>query len=180
MVKEHDASQAIAMVYKEHFATVYRIAYGVLRNSELTEDVCQEVFIKYAHHHDRLSQTDYVKHWLMRVAKNLAINVSKRREREKKSYQRLFIESKKSEASADTDLMKQETIDTVKTAIDLLPNRYREIVIMREYGGASYKDIARVLNTTENNVKVHMFRARKKIAEILINNDEKVAYESIS
>lgn len=177
MVKDNDTSQAVAAIYREHFTTVYRIAYGVLRNAEHTEDICQEVFIKYTQHHQHLSKTHYTKYWLMRVAKNLAINLSKRKERERKSYRRLFIENKKAEDPSDLHAMQQETIEMVQTAIDLLPPRYKEIVVMHEYAGASYKDIAKTLRTTENNVKVRMFRARKKVAEILANNYGKEAYE---
>ncbi len=171
---------SIEDAYKEHFSVVYKTAYAILRSYDQAEDVAQEVFIRYADHHDRLSKTDYAKYWLMRVSKNLAINLSKRKEREKVSYKKLFFQSSQTTKSVDEEFLRHETADMVKTAIDLLPTRYREILVMYEYGGFSYKEIAKTLRVSIGNVKVRMFRARKKIAELVLKYYGSEAYERLT
>jgi len=60
--------------------------------------------------------------------------------------------------------------------LDLIGDEYREILILREWNGLSYADIAEVLNTTIPAVKSKLFKARKKLTEIykkLYGDEEK-------
>ena len=56
--------------------------------------------------------------------------------------------------------MKKETLSIVRDAVDLLPVKYKTVLILKEYGELNYRDIAKILHISENNVKIRIYRAR--------------------
>jgi len=62
---------------------------------------------------------------------------------------------------------KDELLELVKRSLELMPDEYREIFILREYDGLSYNEIAEMFNLPLNTVKVKIHRAKQKMREIL-------------
>jgi RNA polymerase sigma-70 factor (ECF subfamily) len=62
---------------------------------------------------------------------------------------------------------KKELLSLVTTALELLPEDYRESFVLREYDGLSYQEIADLTQTSLATVKIRIFRAKQKIREIL-------------
>jgi RNA polymerase sigma-70 factor (ECF subfamily) len=60
-----------------------------------------------------------------------------------------------------------EFLQLITTALDMIPDDYREVFILREYEGLSYAEIAEVVDSSLSNVKVRIFRAKQKIRDIL-------------
>lgn len=60
-----------------------------------------------------------------------------------------------------------ELAELVKTSLELLPEHYREAFVLREYDGLSYQEIAEITGQSLPSVKIHIFRAKKKLREIL-------------
>ena len=63
--------------------------------------------------------------------------------------------------------MATEAINLTQKALDKLPEKLKEAVILKEYSDLNYKEIGKVLGISEGNVKVRIFRARKLLEEIL-------------
>jgi RNA polymerase sigma-70 factor (ECF subfamily) len=60
-----------------------------------------------------------------------------------------------------------EFLQLITAALELIPDDYREVFVLREYEGLSYAEIAEVVDSSLSNVKVRIFRAKQKIREIL-------------
>ena len=62
----------------------------------------------------------------------------------------------------------------VRAAIESLPENLRLVIQLKEYSGLDYRSIAKVLGISETNVKVRVYRARKKLEETLSTEDRDV------
>jgi RNA polymerase sigma-70 factor (ECF subfamily) len=78
-----------------------------------------------------------------------------------------LYESRSSVPSGEIDLLKAESIKNAREALNKLPPKLREVLILKEYSDLNYKEIGKVMGITEGNVKVRIFRARKLLEEII-------------
>jgi RNA polymerase sigma-70 factor (ECF subfamily) len=67
----------------------------------------------------------------------------------------------------DRPYEQKELLDILGRALDLLPDDYREAFVLREYNGLSYNEIAETVGISLDIVKIRIFRAKKKLREIL-------------
>lgn len=154
-------------VYNESFSIVYRMVYRLTGDSAVAEDICHEAFLKYYPRVDTIPDNKQALYWLLRVAKNMTYNFLKKKQREGKLLNRLYKESPYKDKSEESRFIDQESAEEVRAKIEELPYKLRVPLVLREYEGLSYRDIAEVMNITENNVKIRIFRARNKLAELL-------------
>lgn len=155
-------------IYRSLFPTLYRVAYRICLDQGVAEDVCQEAFMRYLRRPAPLPDLDQTKYWLLRVVRNLSLNVEKRKKRELRANRDLTRTPRGTrEETTDDDVLRSETRSAVHDALGKLPVNLRTPLVMREYGGLSYREIAGVLHLSESNVKVRVFRARQRLAKIL-------------
>ena len=154
-------------LYETVFPILFRVAYRITSSEEATEDLCQEAFFRLYEKAMVFPSPDEAKYWLIRVVKNAALNYAKRKVRERKAYQRVFREDVKAEETGENLLLKKETREEVKEALEKLPDNLRIVMILKEYGELNYKEIGRSLGISEGNVKVRVFRARERLAALL-------------
>ena len=154
-------------LYDSTFQVLFRVAYRVTNSSEAAEDLCQESFFRLYEKNMVFPNPDEAKYWLIRVVKNAALNYAKRKDRERKAYQRAFREDHRQQETGEGLLVKKETSQEVQTALDKLPENLRMVLVLKEYAEMNYKEIGRVLGITEGNVKVRVFRARERLSALL-------------
>jgi len=170
-----DYNREFKRLYDSTFQVLFRVAYRVTNNSEAAEDLCQESFFRLYEKNMVFPNPEEAKYWLIRVVKNAALNYAKRKERERKAYQRAFREDHRQEETGEGLLVKKETSEEVKTALDKLPENLRMVLILKEYAEMNYKEIGRVLGISEGNVKVRVFRARERLAVLLADAEQAAA-----
>jgi RNA polymerase sigma-70 factor, ECF subfamily len=161
----------IGDVYNEVFPVLFKVVYNIIREQTIAEDLCQEAFIRYYNKRIPLSNINESRYWLIRVAKNLAFNYRKRKQREVSAVDRIKQDGAKIQEDSQNDLVKEETVALVKKALDKLPVKYRSILILKEYGELNYKEIGKILHISENNVKIRVYRARVLLEKILKTGD---------
>ena len=154
-------------VYKEVFPIIARVTARITNSQEAAEEVCHEAFIRYYHRLDQIPDEAQAKYWLIRVSKNLSLNYIKRKKREKRAYERLLKEPRREEKSGETLVIRREMKKEVKAALEKIPEKYRVVLVMKEYGDLSYREIGEALGLSEGNVKVRAFRGREKLAALL-------------
>ena len=155
-------------IYRGLFPILFRVAYRICLDQGLAEDICQEAFIRYLRRSGPLPNLDQTKYWMLRVVRNLSLNVEKRKKRELRANREIIRGPRlASEELADSEVLQSETRSAVQDALGKLPINLRTALVMREYGGLSYREIAEVMRISESNVKVRVFRARQKLANIL-------------
>ncbi|MDR1363448.1 MAG: RNA polymerase sigma factor [Spirochaetaceae bacterium] len=154
-------------LYETVFPILFRVAFRIAVNEEAAEDLCQEAFFKLYEKKMVFPSVDDAKYWLIRVVKNASLNYAKRKDRERKIYQKVFREEQKINESGEDILVKQEARTEVKQALLKLPENLRTVLILKEYAELNYKEIGKMLGITEGNVKVRVFRARERLSAIL-------------
>ena len=158
-------------LYDTVFPILFRVAYRITSSEEAAEDLSQEAFFRLHEKNMVFPSPDEAKYWLIRVVKNAALNYAKRKGMERKAYQRAFREDTRKEDTGEHILLKKETREEVREALDKLPENLRIVLILKEYGELNYKEIGRSLGISEGNVKVRVFRARERLA-VLLNAEE--------
>jgi RNA polymerase sigma-70 factor (ECF subfamily) len=154
-------------LYDTVFPILFRIAYRIAASEEAAEDLCQEAFFRLYEKKMVFPNPEEAKYWLIRVVKNASLNYAKRKERERKAYQRAFREDVRETENGEGLLIKKETRQEVQEALQKLPENLRMVLILKEYGEMNYKDIGRTLGISEGNVKVRVFRARERLSVLL-------------
>ncbi len=165
-----DVSQFNA-VYRQVFPVLIKVVYHIVGSMDVAEDICQEAFIRFYKSNIRFSSDDDKRYWLIRVAKNLSFNFYKRRERESRAVVKLENESRTFDDGGIDVVFRNETEEIVKKALDAVPQKLRSVLILKEYGGLTYKEIAKILHISENNVKIRAFRARNILEKMIDKED---------
>ncbi|MDA3811354.1 MAG: RNA polymerase sigma factor [Spirochaetaceae bacterium] len=168
MNSDVDTEEVFDDIYHQFFPVLVKIVYRITGSVSVSEDLCQEAFIRYYERRDKLPGGDQAKFWLIRVVKNLAYNHEKRKGRERLAYEKYYHEPKKVESNGGEKLiLEDESKKAVQEALLKIPYKLRMVLILKEYGGLDYKEIAASLKISEGNVKVRVFRARKLLGEYL-------------
>ncbi len=154
-------------VYQSYFPLLLRVVVHLTDNPDMAEEICQETFIRFFDKSLSFPCMEEAKFWLIRVAKNLAINQIKRRMRELRMVAKLGCLPREDEAVGPCVLVEKESKEAVRRAISTLPEKYRLVIVLKEYADMDYSQIGFTLHISVNNVKVRVFRARKMLEERL-------------
>ena len=155
-----DQSYTFREVYDQVFPVLFKVVYHIVSDKGVAEDLCQETFIRYYNKKIPLPNITESRYWLIRVAKNLAFNHRKRRQREQIAVEKVKKEGAQIQDDNQDLVLKKETLTMVRLAVDSLPVKYKTVLILKEYGELNYRDIAKILHISENNVKIRVYRAR--------------------
>ncbi len=163
-------------VYEADYHLIMQVIQHIVYNLEIAEDLTQETFERFYVKNMTFPSEDDARYWLLRVAKNLALNHIRRNKREIQMVEK--IRKMPSSVSTDKDGMKsvieEESKREVRLAINQLPENLRLVIQLKEFSGLDYKSIGKVLGISETNVKVRVHRARKKLEELLTSEDKDV------
>jgi RNA polymerase sigma-70 factor (ECF subfamily) len=164
--------ESFRRLYETVRPILFRVAYRIAGSEEAAEDLCQDAFFRYYEKNMVFPNPDEAKYWLIRVVKNSALNYAKRKERERRAYQKAFRETERKEDTGETLLLKKESREEIEEALNKLPENLRMVLVLKEYAEFNYKEIGRALGISEGNVKVRVFRARERLAALLAGKEE--------
>lgn len=159
-------------IYDSFFSDLMRISYKITFDTEASEDVCQEAFIKLYHRLSLFPTKQDARYWLIRVVKNLSINCYKKRRNEVKAIEKIKKVPLPQHKTGEQLLIEAESHSLLKDALNQMPQNLKEVLVLREYSNLNYKEIAKALKITEGNVKVRAFRARALLQSILTKMEE--------
>jgi RNA polymerase sigma-70 factor (ECF subfamily) len=161
-------------LYDAVFPILFRVVRRITNSEEAAEDLCQDAFFRLYEKKMAFPSSDEAKYWLIRVATNASLNYAKRKDRERKAYQKAFREDTRQPETGESVLLKKESKEEVQEALQKLPKNLRIVLVLKEYGGLNYKKIGQILGISEGNVKVRVFRARERLAGLLRKDDSNV------
>lgn len=145
---------------------IYRLTFSYTKNFSDSEDITQNVFIKLYRHSDILDLKELeIKKWLVRVAINECKSLFNSVWNKKISLLKQDDENKLVYHVKDNEVL----LEILK-----LPKKYRIIVYLYYYENYKIKDISNILKISETNIQTILYRARKKLKEVLnggINNE---------
>lgn len=154
-------------VYQEVFPMIFKVSNNIVRNPDRAEEICQEAFTRFYDQGKSFPSVNDAKYWLIRVTKNLSINVIKRKSREIKMIEKVKKEPKVKVKTGEDVMVEDAICKEVRDAIAQLPDKLRVVITLKTYTDLDYKGIGTTLNISESNVKVRVFRARKMLEKIL-------------
>jgi len=169
-VQQGDKSAFDLLVIKYQHKIIQLVNRYIKDPSE-AQDVAQEAFIKaYRALGDFRGDSAFYT-WLYRIAINTAKNYLVSRSRRNSDYQVDIQDAEAIENAPQLQgmetperlLLNQEIIDTIKTAIDNLPEEMRTAIMLREFEGMSYEEIAVAMDCPVGTVRSRLFRAREAI-----------------
>jgi RNA polymerase sigma-70 factor (ECF subfamily) len=168
---------AFADLVTRYQSAVYNMAYRMLGDPTEAEDAAQEVFVR-AWNQLRTFQIDRrFSTWLLSIASHHCIDMLRRRKPTAPlDGVALFVPSDTPEP--DELALRGEQRDMVQRMLNILPDKYRTVTVLRYYNDLSYDEIARMTGLTESAVKTQLHRARRMLAEQLVsagvvNGDDK-------
>lgn len=149
----------------------------MMKNQMDAEDVLQEVLLRTWQNIGKF-KFYAAKSWMMRTTHNLCIDYLRRNK--KLNYNEIQIDEEYHERIADMELSgnpekltdKIITDETIKSAIENLPEKIRSPFVLYEIQGFKYKEISNVLDIPLNTVRVNILRARKQLQNELRNYAE--------
>lgn len=160
---------ATADLYERHAERIYRYCYSRLRSREEAEDATQTTFLNAFRGLRRGVMPELEQAWLFKIAENVCLS------RVRTNVRRMRVES-------PTDLEPlherlpapppaRDELDGVKDALAGLPETQRRAILLREWQGLSYREIASALGTTQSAVETLIFRARRSLAKALSTDE---------
>ena len=150
---------------------LFRLALRITFDRAEAEDVVQDTMIRVWNKREEWTQFGSIEAYCLTVAKNLAIDRSQKKEAQNVELTPEMEEE--SEISGPYDqLVNNERMSIIHRLINELPEKQRLIMQLRGIEGESYKEIAKILNLTEEQVKVNLFRARQKVKQRYLEIDE--------
>lgn len=145
---------------------LFRLAMRITQNAQDAEDVVQETMLKLWNQRDRWGEIDSIEAWAFTLAKNMALDSL--RNNSKRQTEELTFDI----PAAETDRFSaRERVELVRKMIDSLPEKQRIAIQLRDFEEKSYREIADIMQISEEQVKVNIFRARTKLREQLVNID---------
>ena len=158
-------------IYAASMQMLFKISYRIVNDEEVAEDLVHDSLIKANEKNLVFPSLNDAKYWLIRVVKNASLNYVKRKDRERKAYEKVLYEDHRKSESGEINLLKKDTMKKAREALQKLPKNLQEVLMLKEYGDLNYKEIGKVLGITEGNVKVRVFRAREQLLKILGEDD---------
>jgi RNA polymerase sigma factor (sigma-70 family) len=153
------------------FAYFFKLTCG---DHQSSEDLVHTVFYRIIKYKTSFTGKGSFPNWMFRIAHNTGIDHNQKI----KHINKYMTDTMVTQALIyeDTDLEKNEQNSILEHALSLIKQDEREILILGKIDCLRYKEIAEILNTTESNVKIRIFRALKKLKDIY-SKLEKKRYE---
>ena len=159
--------RAFADLVARYQSAVYNLAYRMLGDPTEAEDAAQEVFVRAWNQLHTFQLDRRFSTWLLSIASHYSIDVLRRRKPTAPLDDvALFVESE--DAPPEDVALRGEQSAMVRQLLNLLPDKYRSVTVLRYYNDLSYDEIARITGLTESAVKTQLHRARRMLAEQLL------------
>ena len=161
-----DRDDAFETLFKRYYTVLYKFTCRIINDPQEAENVVQDLFVRFWEKRLEINIESSLKSYLFTSAKNHALNYIKRERRLTLLDDNSELEKETAE-SPESVLIKDETVIAVRNAIYKLPEKCREIYLMKKYDDLSYQEIAVILKISVNTVKTQMKRALKSLAQNL-------------
>ncbi|HHG84744.1 MAG TPA: sigma-70 family RNA polymerase sigma factor [Bacteroidetes bacterium] len=176
---------AFAELMHRHQNRIFTTIFFIVKDRALAEDIFQESMIKIIRliNADKYDEKGKFVSWAVRIARNLAIDYYRKDRRspqlvrENDEYD-IFNSIGKIEDNIEEKIIKEENARYIRDLITRIPEKQREVLIMRHYAGLSFKEIADVqgvnINTALGRMRYALINLRKfaGVSTKLIKNEE--------
>ncbi len=151
-------------VYKLYAKAMFNVALRITNNQAEAEDVLQEAFLSAFHHIQEYKGTSTFGSWLKKIVVNQALAALRKRRNEWVSLDNTdFAEEEQDTLSEEMEFQ----VETIRKAIQYLPDGYRIILSLYLLEGYDHQEIASILHISESTSKSQYSRARRKLLQVM-------------
>ena len=159
---------AFEMLVQRHYRAAFAVALAHVRTRADAEDVCHDAFIRAAERLEGCRSPDRFLQWLCAIVRNHARNVAAR------GFFRRAVELVHATAASRDDPVRalevKELGDRLESALRRLSSIQRETILLHDLHGCSHEDIAGIIGTSPGMSRQHLFKARRRLREVLGKN----------
>lgn len=169
-----NAFEELVLKYEK---TVYNLALRMVGDRDDAFNMTQEAFIKAYGSLSSFRGDSKFSVWIYRITTNVCLDFL--RSKSRKQQVSLTVSDDDEDAQLDIpdpsstpeqQLIKKISMQSVEEGLKTLPDKQRQILVMRELGGMSYAEIGKALSLEEGTVKSRIFRARKRLCTFLLDS----------
>ncbi len=159
-------TDAFASIYDHFFVPVYRYVSFRLP-ADVAEDTAADIFVRIWEklHKYKVRRSVPFGAWVFRIARHIVIDVYRSRRGMEELPEVIVDHDELNRANTHTE--REDLLRIVREAMDQLPRRYREVLILTFVSELPYNEVARVLHMTEGGVRILKMRALKKLEKLL-------------
>ncbi len=156
---------AFGELVRQHRQGVINIVYRMCGDANIAEDAAQETFVRAWQHLNKYKPTSPFRNWLYRIAINSARNIL-RSEKLTLDVDDFMIIDK--DPNPEQSVEQSERAQIIQQAVLALPQASRSVLVLREYEGLSYRDIADTLDIPVGTVMSRLSYARQHLRKSLV------------
>ncbi len=175
--------KAYAQLMERYRDSVYFMLLKMVNNKDDADDLTIEAFGKAFKRLDQYAPTYAFSTWLFKIATNNCIDFIRRKKMiiysidkkfENADGDQMSVDIKALELNPEENMVKKQKVLLMRSVVDKLKPRYKQLVEMRYFEELSYEEISDKLNLPLGTVKAQLFRAREFLANILRNTEGKI------
>ena len=153
---------------------LFRLAFRITLNREDAEDVVQETMMKVWNRREQWQQIESMEAFCLTICRNVALDHQKRMENQNVSLddEETLTSHLSPLASPEEKAVQRDRVERVRKLMGQLPEKQSTCIQLRDVEGKSYKEIAAVMNITEQQVKINIFRARQAIKQAYLKQEQ--------
>lgn len=162
-------------IYEKYKRLMLHKAYLILKDYSLSEDATSEAYLRIYKNLNKIDDVDSPKtiSFLVTIVRNVAITMlNTQNKNPNTTYDDLEI---KDDFDLEELFVSKDTEQNILTIVDTLKEELKAPFLLKYAHDFSHKQIAKILNISENNVTVRIYRAKKKLAKLL--KEEVKVYE---
>jgi RNA polymerase sigma-70 factor (ECF subfamily) len=150
--------------YRRHAGSLWSYLFRLTGNSATADDLLQKAFFRLVRANPAVATEEHLRRWMFRTATNLALDHFRETKRERRAFSEEPVD-----AVAASEPHQTLRHDMMKLFGELKPQE-RALLWLAHVEEADHEDIGEALGVKRGSVKVLLFRARKRLAEILVRN----------
>ena len=144
---------------------LYGLALRITLNPADAEDIVQDTLIKVWNNRERWQEIESIEAFSLTICRNLSLDNVRKQGNQNESLDDGMTERADWASNPYEDILQTDRINLVRNIIDSLPEKQRSCIQLRDFEGKTYREIAEILQITEEQVKVSIFRARQAIKQ---------------
>lgn len=157
--------QACRQLYLQYANAMYSVCRRILQQQEEAEDALQEAFIKIFNNIEQYRGDSTIGSWIKQIVTNTCLNILRKR---KVVFSELNETLDYHEEETDEEDGQEFTTEAIKEAVALLPDGYRVVFNLYLFEDYSHRQIAEMLEISESTAKTQLFKAKRKLKELLL------------
>lgn len=167
--------EAMKLLLTRNWTWLKGLVYSIVSQADQIDDVLQDICIRVIRKIDTLREPERFRPWLAVLARREALRFRQRRAKQPMQLQEEFTElSGDQKARQSCESMEQkELYGQIITAIQSLPEKYRQVFMLQHSGDLTYGQIAEILDVPVTTVQIRLVRARRMIYNTVTNKDSK-------